>query len=64
MTGIRTPNPLVRALRPASFGGDPAGERRRRILSSPNFADGSFRNPDGVPATPPPRPRATWSAPT
>ncbi|MEU2891492.1 MBL fold metallo-hydrolase [Streptomyces albidoflavus] len=52
MTGIRTPNPLVRALRPASFGGDPSGERRRRILSSPNFADGSFRNPDGGPATP------------
>ncbi|WP_436739774.1 MBL fold metallo-hydrolase [Streptomyces sp. BBFR102] len=51
MTGIRTPNPVVRALRPASFGGDPSGERRRRILSSPNFADGSFRNPDGGPAT-------------
>ncbi|GIG62265.1 MBL fold metallo-hydrolase [Longispora fulva] len=33
-----------RAVRPASFGADPTGERLERVLRSPNFRDGSFRN--------------------
>ncbi|CAL9591594.1 MBL fold metallo-hydrolase [Streptomyces sp. enrichment culture] len=35
----------LRALRPAAFGADPAGERLARIRRSPHFADGAFRNP-------------------
>jgi L-ascorbate metabolism protein UlaG (beta-lactamase superfamily) len=38
----------LRALRPAAFGADAAGERLERIRRSPRFVDGSFRNP--VPA--------------
>lgn len=34
-----------RALRPASFGADPAGERLERVRRSPNHVDGAFRNP-------------------
>ena len=33
------------ALRPASFGAEPTGERLARIERSPHFVDGSFRNP-------------------
>ncbi|MFJ9700365.1 MBL fold metallo-hydrolase [Streptomyces fradiae] len=35
----------VRSLRPAAFGADATGERLARVRRSPNFADGSFRNP-------------------
>ncbi|WP_328535663.1 MBL fold metallo-hydrolase [Streptomyces sp. NBC_00344] len=35
----------LRALRPEGFGADPDGERMERIRRSPNFADGTFRNP-------------------
>ncbi|MFI6089928.1 MBL fold metallo-hydrolase [Streptomyces sp. NPDC051218] len=38
----------LRSLRTAPFGADPAGERLARIRRSPNFADGSFQNPDGA----------------
>jgi L-ascorbate metabolism protein UlaG (beta-lactamase superfamily) len=38
----------LRALRPAAFGADPAGERMERIRRSPNFADGVFQNPAGA----------------
>ncbi|MCX3062416.1 MBL fold metallo-hydrolase [Streptomyces sp. GXMU-J5] len=40
--------PSLRSMQPAAFGAEPAGERLRRIHASPNFADGSFRNPDGA----------------
>jgi L-ascorbate metabolism protein UlaG (beta-lactamase superfamily) len=36
---------LARRLRPDAFGAEPAGERLERILRSPNFSDGAFRNP-------------------
>ncbi|MET9803633.1 MBL fold metallo-hydrolase [Streptomyces sp. NPDC006368] len=48
MTGADSTHPLrsrLRALRPAAFGADPAGERMERIRRSPNFADGVFQNP-------------------
>ncbi|WP_189937025.1 MBL fold metallo-hydrolase [Streptomyces sulfonofaciens] len=48
MTGSRSLSSGLRALRPAAFGADPAGSRLERIRSSPNFADGSFRNPVGA----------------
>ncbi|GLF98462.1 MBL fold metallo-hydrolase [Streptomyces yaizuensis] len=51
MTGAGNPASLtsrLRALRPAPFGADPAGERWERIRRSPNFADGSFQNPVGA----------------
>ncbi|MEV6525962.1 MBL fold metallo-hydrolase [Longispora sp. NPDC051575] len=35
---------VSRALRPVSFGAEPTGERLDRVLRSPNFRDGSFRN--------------------
>ncbi|MFG2648900.1 MBL fold metallo-hydrolase [Streptomyces sp. NPDC048436] len=38
----------LRSLRTAAFGADPAGERLARIHRSPNFADGSFQNPEGA----------------
>ncbi|MFJ9848283.1 MBL fold metallo-hydrolase [Streptomyces sp. NPDC101150] len=45
MPGSRPrPTPL-RALRPASFGAEPTGERLARIRRSPQFRDGQFRNP-------------------
>lgn len=53
MTGSRSLSSGLRALRPAPFGADPAGARLERIRSSPNFADGSFRNPEGVTRTRP-----------
>ncbi|MFG3344379.1 MBL fold metallo-hydrolase [Streptomyces sp. NPDC048018] len=49
MTGTGSDHTLrarLRALRPAAFGADPTGERMARILRSPNFADGVFRNPE------------------
>ncbi|WP_329620216.1 MBL fold metallo-hydrolase [Streptomyces sp. NBC_01255] len=49
MTGTgsdRSPRARLRALRPESFGADPAGERLARIRRSPNFADGIFQNPE------------------
>ncbi len=48
MTGSRSPSSGFRSLRPTAFGADPAGSRLRRIHSSPNFEDGSFRNPLGA----------------
>ncbi|MEU1281232.1 MBL fold metallo-hydrolase [Streptomyces sp. NPDC005805] len=51
MTGAGSPPSLrtrLRSLRTAAFGADPAGERRERILRSPNFADGTFQNPVGA----------------
>ncbi|WP_240109979.1 MBL fold metallo-hydrolase [Streptomyces sp. MUM 203J] len=50
MTGVDALGALrarLRSLRPAAFGADPAAERLERIRRSPNFADGSFRNPGG-----------------
>jgi L-ascorbate metabolism protein UlaG (beta-lactamase superfamily) len=46
--GSRPWNPVA-ALRPDAFGAEPGGERLARILASPQFVDGSFRNP--VPTT-------------
>jgi L-ascorbate metabolism protein UlaG (beta-lactamase superfamily) len=37
----------LRGLRPEGFGADPVGERMERIRRSPNFADGTFQNPEG-----------------
>ncbi|MFE9664013.1 MBL fold metallo-hydrolase [Streptomyces sp. NPDC005955] len=48
MTHLRSLRSGLRALRPAAFGADAAGERLERIRRSPHFVDGSFRNP--VPA--------------
>lgn len=36
---------LGRLLRPAAFGGIPTGARLERMQASPQYADGSFRNP-------------------
>ncbi|MFK0290387.1 MBL fold metallo-hydrolase [Streptomyces sp. NPDC090442] len=45
MTASRPrPRPLT-ALRPASFGAEPTGERLARMRRSPQFVDGQFRNP-------------------
>jgi L-ascorbate metabolism protein UlaG (beta-lactamase superfamily) len=41
--------PAYRGPRLAAFGSRPTGRRLERIVSSPNFADGAFRNP--VPTT-------------
>ncbi|MFE9764169.1 MBL fold metallo-hydrolase [Streptomyces sp. NPDC005808] len=49
MTGFRPLSSGLRTLRPAAFGADPAGERLERIRRSPNFADGVFKNPEGIP---------------
>ena len=38
----------VRSLRTDAFGADPSGPRLERIRRSPNFEDGSFRNPAGT----------------
>ncbi|MFH8725055.1 MBL fold metallo-hydrolase [Streptomyces termitum] len=49
MTGTgpdRSARARLRALRPESFGAEPAGERLARIRRSPHFADGAFRNPE------------------
>lgn len=35
---------LLRVLRPASFGAEPAGARLERVRRSPQFRDGGFRN--------------------
>ncbi|POX50972.1 MBL fold metallo-hydrolase [Streptomyces sp. Ru71] len=43
----------LRALRPAAFGADPAGERMARIRRSPHFEDGVFVNPGGPARTRP-----------
>lgn len=52
MSGNRSLNSGLRALRPAAFGADPAGERMERIRRSPHFADGTFQNPAGSHARP------------
>ncbi|MFE7609687.1 MBL fold metallo-hydrolase [Streptomyces celluloflavus] len=44
MTGSR-PRRTLSALRPASFGAEPTGERLARMRRSPQFVDGQFRNP-------------------
>ncbi|MFE5734911.1 MBL fold metallo-hydrolase [Streptomyces sp. NPDC056528] len=49
MTGTgpdRSPRARLRALRPESFGAEPAGERLARIRRSPNFRNGIFQNPE------------------
>ncbi|MEU8592013.1 MBL fold metallo-hydrolase [Streptomyces sp. NPDC048664] len=48
MTGSRSLNSGLRALRPAAFGADPSGERMARIRRSPQFANGVFVNPEGT----------------
>ncbi|MFE0426427.1 MBL fold metallo-hydrolase [Streptomyces sp. NPDC058953] len=51
MSGAGSPRTLrtrLRALRPEAFGADPAGARLERILGSPHFENGSFRNPVGA----------------
>ncbi|MEU0050911.1 MBL fold metallo-hydrolase [Streptomyces sp. NPDC006309] len=53
MTGLRSPNTGLRALRPAAFGADPGGERLARIRRSPHFKDGVFQNPGGPARTRP-----------
>ncbi|MFF8308454.1 MBL fold metallo-hydrolase [Streptomyces lydicus] len=45
MTGFRSRRIGLSALRPASFGAVPAGERLARMRRSPQFVDGQFRNP-------------------
>lgn len=53
MASSDTPRPArsrLRALRPAAFGADPAGERMERIRRSAHFEGGTFRNPEGVKA--------------
>ncbi|MEV0443914.1 MBL fold metallo-hydrolase [Streptomyces spectabilis] len=44
----RSLSPLLRSLRTPAFGADPAGDRLARIRRSPNFENGSFRNPVGA----------------
>jgi L-ascorbate metabolism protein UlaG (beta-lactamase superfamily) len=39
---------VARRLRPAALGAVPSGERLERILRSPNYGDGTFRNPVAV----------------
>ncbi|MEO5873810.1 MAG: MBL fold metallo-hydrolase [Streptosporangiaceae bacterium] len=39
---------LTDALRPAAFGAVPRGERLERILGSPQYSDGAFRNPTPI----------------
>lgn len=53
MTGSRPMSSGLRALRPAAFGADPAGERMARIRRSPHFEDGVFVNPGGPARTRP-----------
>ncbi|MFD3731981.1 MBL fold metallo-hydrolase [Streptomyces sp. NPDC058632] len=57
MAGIRSQSSGLRALRPAAFGADPAGERMARIRRSPHYRDGVFQNPTG-----PTRPRPPGSS--
>ncbi|MGY0071146.1 MBL fold metallo-hydrolase [Streptomyces sp. QTS137] len=57
MAGIRSQSSGLRALRPAAFGADPAGERMARIRRSPHYRDGVFQNPKG-----PTRPRPPGSS--
>ncbi|MFD8547300.1 MBL fold metallo-hydrolase [Streptomyces sp. NPDC059649] len=45
MPGSRSRRTRLSALRPASFGARPTGERLARIRRSPQFVDGQFRNP-------------------
>ncbi|MFF2650289.1 MBL fold metallo-hydrolase [Streptomyces sp. NPDC058045] len=52
MTDIRSLSSGLRSLRPVAFGAEPTGARLARIRSSPQFADGSFRNPVGARARP------------
>ncbi|UQA91774.1 MBL fold metallo-hydrolase [Streptomyces halobius] len=46
MTGSRPRRTPLTALRPASFGAEPTGERLARLRRSPQFVDGQFRNPE------------------
>ncbi|MFE7816540.1 MBL fold metallo-hydrolase [Streptomyces sp. NPDC057433] len=57
MAGTRSQSSGLRALRPAAFGADPAGERMERIRRSPHYRDGVFQNPQG-----PTRPRPPGSS--
>ncbi|WP_257980212.1 MBL fold metallo-hydrolase [Streptomyces sp. CB02959] len=45
MTASRPRPTRLTALRPASFGAEPTGERLARMRRSPQFVDGQFRNP-------------------
>ncbi|QMU76249.1 MBL fold metallo-hydrolase [Streptacidiphilus sp. PB12-B1b] len=45
MPGSRPWHSRITGRRPAAFGAEPTGERLARIERSPNFVDGSFRNP-------------------
>ncbi|MER6049664.1 MBL fold metallo-hydrolase [Streptomyces sp. NPDC001793] len=45
MTASRPRATRLAALRPASFGAEPTGERLARMRRSPQFVDGQFRNP-------------------
>ncbi|GAU68992.1 hypothetical protein SSP35_10_00210 [Streptomyces sp. NBRC 110611] len=45
MTASRPRRVGLSALRPASFGAEPTGERLARMRRSPQFVDGQFRNP-------------------
>ncbi|MCX2923205.1 MBL fold metallo-hydrolase [Streptomyces sp. NEAU-W12] len=54
MAGIRSQSSGLRALRPAAFGADPAGERMERIRRSPHYRDGVFQNPQGPTRARPP----------
>ncbi|GGU50717.1 MBL fold metallo-hydrolase [Streptomyces albospinus] len=45
MTASRPRRTPLTALRPASFGAEPTGERLARMRRSPQFVDGQFRNP-------------------
>jgi L-ascorbate metabolism protein UlaG (beta-lactamase superfamily) len=53
VTGSNSLRFRLRALRPAAFGADPAGERMERIRRSPHFAGGAFVNPPGGRVRPP-----------
>lgn len=47
MFGARSRSGGPRAPRPESFGAEPTGARLARMLASPNFEGGVFRNPGG-----------------
>jgi L-ascorbate metabolism protein UlaG (beta-lactamase superfamily) len=49
ITDLRPADLRPSALRASAFGAEPTGERLERILRSPHFVDGAFRNP--VPTT-------------
>ncbi|MFI7098933.1 MBL fold metallo-hydrolase [Streptomyces sp. NPDC050161] len=53
MTAFRPRRTPRSALRPASFGAEPTGERLARMRRSPQFVDGQFRNPTPTRRNPP-----------